>query len=78
MTMTQQIAPNNNIPATHFIEVWHTPTAKKFQNSNESDCKEMDEFDYEITRSYQSPLITTIAIFRIRENKLPTKHNFNK
>ena len=68
-----RIAPNNNFPATHFIEVY-------------------DFGSYDITESTAYPLgiislesalfMTkalfgkTIAIFRIRENKLPTLYNF--
>lgn len=65
--MTQRIAPNNSLPATHFIEVW-----KASANSPTR---------YFLERIKDSPIYlasNTIAIFRIRENKLPTLHNFNK
>lgn len=63
----QRIAPNNQYEPTYYIEVWRagreTPT-RYFLNS-------MKYFSGQIS-------CKTIAIFKIRENRIPTKHNFNK
>ena len=65
-----RIAPNNQFPATHFVEVWkgkyrtHTKRPKPIWYFN-SKVKATLEIGGK-----------TIAIFRIRENKLPTKHKF--
>ena len=59
--MTQRIAPNNQLPATYIIEVWRAGQAtpvRYFLNS-------VKYFSNNISEK-------TIAIFRIRENKLPT------
>ena len=66
-----RIAPNNQLPATHFIEVWKGATPKIYNASMEkikylSNCLD----------ATKSLCYKTIAIFRIRENKLPTKHKF--
>jgi len=68
-----RIAPNNQLPATHFIEVWKGGT-QKIHNSS------MEEIKYLSNCLHATKVLCykTIAIFRIRENKLPTKHNFNK
>jgi len=65
-----RIAPNNQLPATHFIEVYCA--------SYETECNDLKSIDYlqndlKLTIAFG---FTTIAIFRIRENKLPTKHKF--
>lgn len=84
--MTKRIAPNNNIPATHFIEVWK---GKSYGTTNQQDginnplwnyveVHRVDNLCYELARTVSLGYIETIAIFRIRENKLPTLHNFNK
>lgn len=63
--MTQRIAPNNQLPATHFIEVWKSPSDNVLRY-------------FLLTANAFADITScnTIAIFRIRENKLPTKHNF--
>lgn len=72
----QRIAPNNNLPATHFIEVFHSPKKRRFQKSNIEDCKIISHLQYELNRTVITSCLYTIAIFRIRENKLPTLHKF--
>lgn len=65
-----RIAPNNQLPATHFIEVWKGQYDYYLGNLN-------DIFflnDNLIATAFANG--KTIAIFRIRENKLPTKHKF--
>lgn len=74
--LTQRIAPNNNLPATHFIEVFHTKTIKRFQQSTENDCKKINKLNNEIDKTSKMKSVKTIAIFYVRENKLPTKHKF--
>lgn len=85
--MTQRIAPNNQLPATHFIEVYKSTV---FGTTNQQDAVKnpswinlveifkIDELDFELRRTKSLGYVVTTAIFRIRENKLPTKHNFNK
>ena len=70
--MTQRIAPNNQYPATHFIEVF--VSGKPLDWYNVRDIEVLDD-DLSVTGHTSCPL-HTIAIFRIRENKLPTKHKF--
>lgn len=69
----QRIAPNNNLPATHFIEVWKH---KSFKDLQISDCYEIQDIDELIAGFTKTINYKTIAIFRIRENKLPTLHKF--
>ena len=70
----QRIAPNNQLPATHFIEVWSGNYG--MANITDEPCNiGILDFSLSVTESLSN---ITIAIFRIRENKLPTKHNFNK
>ena len=70
--MTQRIAPNNQLPATHFIEVF--VSGKPLDWYNVRYIEVLDD-DLSVTEHTSCPL-HTIAIFRIRENKLPTKHKF--
>lgn len=70
--MTQRIAPNNQLPATQFIEVWETPE----RTEQDGSPHEMWVLSYSL--ALNDDYMQTIAIFRIRENKLPTKHNFSK
>jgi hypothetical protein len=65
-----RIAPNNQLPATHFIEVYCAS-----HETEDNDLKSIDflQNDLKLTIAFG---FTTIAIFRIRENKLPTKHKF--
>lgn len=60
-----RIAPNNQLPATHFIEVWKAPEDSVVRY-----------FFLTANTFADMPTCNTIAIFRIRENKLPTKHKF--
>jgi hypothetical protein len=79
-----RIAPNNQLPATHFIEVYKgesfgTTNQQDFINNPTWNCVEIyeiDKIDYELNKTISLGYIKTIAIFRIRENKLPTKHKF--
>jgi len=65
-----RIAPNNQLPATHFIEVWKTPTSESGTFNGKIHLIKYFEL---VPISILWP---TVAIFRIRENKLPTKHKF--
>ena len=68
--MPQRIAPNNQFPATHFIEVWKKPTSGSSTfNGKIHLIKYFELVPIDI-------LWPTIAIFRIRQNQLPTKHKF--
>ena len=69
--MTQRIAPNNNLPATHFIEHWKST----FGTYKIEPVKKVSSLGYHLSRTEMFGF-TTIAIFRIRENKLPTLHKF--
>jgi len=66
----QRIAPNNQLPATHFIEVWkgHSPI-------NTTKIKRIEDLEF-CLETTTDVFGKTIAIFRIRENQLPTKHKF--
>lgn len=82
--MTQRIAPNNQLPATHFIEVWTDGETTNQQNiiEMEDDAIETPNLiallSTNLHQTAVTPSLYTIAIFRIRENKLTTKHKFNK
>lgn len=69
--MTQRIAPNNNLPATHFIEVYIHKNIGYQQDEPEGIETIVDTLTWTVKTNHK-----TIAIFRIRENKLPTLHNF--
>lgn len=69
--MTQRIAPNNTLPATHFIEVWRGIKGNAYQGF----IMRLSNFSSTLDGTRRSGC-KTIAIFRIRENKLPTLHNF--
>lgn len=71
--MVQRIAPNNNLPATHFIDIFKTPSGIRKQDKRPISFNKLEPFGL----NYKGDCIP-IAIFRIRENKLPTLHNFNK
>lgn len=73
----KRIAPNNQLPATHYIEVWRSNYSKEVRSLSENDCFPiyMIEDSLKYTQE-ECPTIDTIAIFRIRENKLLTKHKF--
>lgn len=68
----QRIAPNNQLPATHFIEVWKGIS----QGLHIEHIIPINLMDDLISGDGTNMYGTTIAIFRIRENKLPTKHKF--
>ena len=70
--MTQRIAPNNNLPATHFIEVWSNGI---YENRSRFPEK-ISKLSFHLNATKFRDNIKTIAIFRIRENKLPTLHKF--
>lgn len=67
----QQIAPNNQIPATHFVEVYK----HKYCGYAERRCNTIDRINVSMDFTYMRGH-DTIAVFHIRENKLPTKHKF--
>ena len=71
--MTQQIAPNNQYEASHFIEVWRG----LFRKTHNGDISEIEDIDSYL-ESTQLLGYRTIAVFKIRCNIVPTKHNFNK
>lgn len=65
-------APNNQFPATHFIEVWRGVKGNTYQGF----IIRLIHFNSTVEHTRYAGG-KTIAIFRIRENKLPTKHDFN-
>ncbi|HJV19311.1 MAG TPA: hypothetical protein VJ552_05480 [Sediminibacterium sp.] len=77
----QRIAPNNALPATHFIEVFkgkretNQEYVKYWSDTYRLLCNEIRSLDQSLAKSNEYKY-KTIAIFRIRENKLPTKHKF--
>ena len=79
--MTQRIAPNNQLPATHFIEMYSdggfTNQQKDLMyNKFSVEVLPINILSDDLKYTEKHPIIYTIAIFRIRENKLPTKHKF--
>lgn len=76
-----RIAPNNQFPATHFIEVWSDGTTNnqqdRFYKKDFSTCNVFELFwlPENLQRTVRNNLYT-VCLFRIRENKLPTKHKF--
>lgn len=67
----QRIAPNNQLPATNFVEVYkHTDYGYE-----QCTCNTIDVMGFSLDFTYMCGH-KTIAIFKIRENKLPTKHKF--
>ena len=68
-----RIAPNNSLPATHFIEVYDF----KVYDYCEYTKNPLEIFDIEDSLFLTEVLGgKTVAIFKIRKNKLPTLHNF--
>lgn len=65
--MTQRIAPNNQFEAECFIQFFRIG-----RNSFGFQSKPIKQSELYINNDY------TYAIFRIRQNKLTTKHKFNK
>lgn len=72
-----RIAPNNNLPATHFIEVFYDDFGEKIIDKNPLQLGFFDTLE-KVLDDHPLSKIIPIAIFRIRENKLPTLHKFNK
>lgn len=75
----EKIAPNNQLPATHFIEVWQRCNTKRPERYTEKDVYNISDLEQhldETTIVTDCGGIDTIAIFRIRQNKLPTNHKF--
>ena len=71
-----RIAPNNSLPATHFIEVWRTPVFYVYIYVYEK--RKPITFFKRCLDATVASRGKTIAIFKIRENKLPTLHNFKQ
>lgn len=71
-----RIAPNNSLPSTHFIEVWNVKGRTTPRKLIDWDIQDIKYFREIIDYTSESSTLHTIAIFRIRENKLPTLHNF--
>ena len=77
-----RIAPNNTLPATHFIEVYSNGITTNQEDGLKNptwkcvNIIEMGELGYEISRTLKTRNLYTVCLFRIRENKLPTLHNF--
>ena len=69
----QRIAPNNSLPATHFIECFYDDTFYRIVDEKPLSFKTATPFF-----DWDNCIETPVYIFRIRENKLPTLHNFNK
>ena len=70
--MTQRIAPNNQLPATHFIEVYRTS-----YKTEKNDIKSIDLLQNDLKSTIVFGF-TTIAIFLIRQNQLPIKNKNNE
>lgn len=68
----KRIAPNNQLPATHFMVSYKHTVLGYYKNGSLMKIDLLDNY-IKISKVH---LRETIAIFRIRENKLPTKHKF--
>lgn len=66
-----RIAPNNQFPATHFIEVY-----KDHEGVWQKCTLDIQRLNSEIANTEMQPYGEVLFLFRIRENKLPTKHKF--
>ena len=66
-----RIAPNNQLPATHFIGVSVDNDGVWYRFP-----LPIGRLSSEIKYTESQSGCNVIAIFRIRENKLPTKHKF--
>lgn len=73
--MNQRIAPNNQLPATHFIEVFYDNLGGKIMDEAPIELGVFCTLEKVLDNNPLSKIMP-IAIFRIRENKLPTKHEF--
>ncbi len=67
----KRIAPNNRLPATHFVQVW-----KGEQCVHYCSPKHISVLHSNVTKVLKYGSFKTIAVFHIRENKLPTNHKF--
>lgn len=74
--MEKRIAPNNNLPATHFIEVWKPYELSVHHQLTPLNCLEVDSIDDALSCTKDKGNLHTYAIFRIRENRLQTLHKF--
>lgn len=74
--MEQRIAPNNQLPAAHFIEVWKAKKDTVHEELSPRKCIFIEDIDMVLEHTELKENLHTYAIFRIRENKLPTKHKF--
>lgn len=72
-----RIAPNNSLPATHFIEVWKGSDSEIHCPLSEEDCLEVELIDRSLNYTKSRINLHTYAIFYIRKNELKTKHDFN-
>lgn len=70
--MEKRIAPNNNLPATHYIEVWKGLSEKQHTERALPLYVMQDTIGGDGTVNYG----ITLFIFKIRENKLPTLYKF--
>ncbi len=76
------VAPNNAYPATHFIEIWKNDLIDEKRNDlkykfNELDCYPIQELEEVLADTANTLTYKTVAIFKIRENKTSTLHQFN-
>ena len=82
--MTQQIAPNNQYEASHFIEVYSngfTTNQQEAVNNPNWRCVNVlgvGQLKHNLAVTIKTEKLYTVCLFKIRPNKLPTKHNFNK
>lgn len=69
-----RIAPNNQFPATHFIEVWNRKGAPYVQYKDKHNVTDMLLLESFLGRTAHIGDIYTTAIFKIRPNQVPCKH----
>lgn len=73
----KRVAPNNALPATHFIEIWkHTNRNHYWIPFDETDCYPIQELDEVLADTANTLNYKTVAIFKVRENKGPTLTKF--
>ena len=76
----KRVAPNNQFPATHFIEIWKHKIDEKRINLiyrfDETDCHFIQELDEVLADTANTINYKTVAIFKIRLNQLPTLTKF--
>ena len=66
-----RIAPNNQLPATHFIEGY-----KDHEGAWQKCTLDIERLPSEIIYTETQPYAEVLFVFLIRENQLPTKHKF--